>query len=39
MWPDVSCIDMRGDELLVVGHESGIIYSHNIKGDIKIADM
>lgn len=27
MWPDITAIDMKSDELIIVGHESGIIYT------------
>jgi hypothetical protein len=27
MWHDISALDMRSDELMVVGHESGMIYT------------
>ena len=39
MWPDISAIDMKLDEVIVVGHESGIIYTQSIKGDVKVTEM
>ena len=27
MWPDITAIDLRSDEVLICGHESGIIYT------------
>lgn len=27
MWPDITTIDLRSDEILIVGHESGIVYT------------
>jgi hypothetical protein len=39
MQSDVSCIDMRHDELIVYGHESGMIYSQAIKGEIRSTDL
>ena len=27
LWPDVTSLDMKSDEMIVVGHESGIIYT------------
>lgn len=39
MQSDVSCIDMRQDELIVYGHESGMIYSQAIKGEIRSTDL
>ena len=39
MWPDITAIDIRLDEIIVVGHESGIIYTQSLKGDFKITEM
>ena len=39
MWPDITAIDLRLDEVLICGHESGIIYTQQIKGEIKITEM
>lgn len=39
MWPDITAIDLRSDEIIVVGHESGIIYTQSIKGDFKFTEM
>eukprot|EP00347_Sterkiella_histriomuscorum_P008402 403345231 len=39
MWPDITAIDLRSDEVLICGHESGIIYTQQIKGEIKITEM
>lgn len=39
MWGDITAIDMKLDEILVAGHESGIIYTQSIKGEVKITEM
>jgi hypothetical protein len=39
LWPDVSALDMKSDELIIAGHESGMIYTQPIKGEIKISEM
>ena len=39
MWGDITAIDMRSDEVLIAGHDSGIIYTQSIKGQVKITEM
>ena len=39
IWGDVTTLQIRFDDLMVVGHQSGIIYSQNIRSEIKVTDM
>lgn len=39
LWADISAFNLRSDDLIIVGHESGVIYTQPIKGDIKVSKM
>ena len=39
IWGDVTSLQIRYDDLMIVGHTSGIIYSQNIRTEIKVTDM